>query len=161
MRTNTQTAMRTEPLAWIARAAMAVLMLVVGFMPMHAGAQTKYTVAVRSSDTNLGSVELSPIGGIYDEGATVSVIATPKSGYHLQQWDNVNNSLGEATVVYAANYPEWVYVITVDKNYDIRAKFTDVAPAAQTYTITTVVEPDGAGTVTGGGSGLSGNVTLT
>lgn len=161
MRTNTQTAMRTEPLAWIARAAMAVLMLVVGFMPMHAAAQTKYTVNYRSSDLGWGTVEIDPPGGIYDEGATVSVIATPKSGYYLLQWDNISNGLGEPTVVYAANYPELVYVFTVDKNYDIRAKFTDVKPAAQTYTITTVVEPDGAGAVTGGGSGLSGNVTLT
>ncbi len=46
---------------------------------------TTYTVSVSSVNTSMGTVSG---GGTYEEGATATVTATPKSGYKFTKWSN-------------------------------------------------------------------------
>ena len=46
---------------------------------------TTYTVSVSSANTSMGTVSG---GGTYEEGATATVTATPKSGYKFTKWSN-------------------------------------------------------------------------
>lgn len=46
---------------------------------------TKYTVSVSSANSSMGTVSG---GGTYEEGATATVTATPKSGYKFTKWSN-------------------------------------------------------------------------
>ena len=50
---------------------------------------TTYTVSVSSSNTSMGTVSG---GGTYEEGATATVTATPKSGYKFTRWSNGNTT---------------------------------------------------------------------
>lgn len=46
---------------------------------------TTYTISVSSANTSMGTVSG---GGTYEEGATATVTATPKSGYKFTRWSN-------------------------------------------------------------------------
>ena len=46
---------------------------------------TKYSISVLSNNTSMGSVSG---GGEYEEGATATVTATPKSGYKFTKWSD-------------------------------------------------------------------------
>ena len=46
---------------------------------------TTYTVSVSSANTSMGTVSG---GGTYEEGATATVTASPKSGYKFTKWSN-------------------------------------------------------------------------
>ena len=50
---------------------------------------TNYTVSVSSANTSMGTVSG---GGTYEEGATATVTASPKSGYKFTRWSNGNTT---------------------------------------------------------------------
>ena len=50
---------------------------------------TTYIVSVSSNNTSMGTVSG---GGTYEEGATATVTATPKSGYKFTRWSNGNTT---------------------------------------------------------------------
>ena len=89
-----------------------------------------YNVTVTSSDETKGTVEG---GGKYQEGASVTLKATPKEGYKFVKWSDGKT----------AN----PYTFTATKDVTLKATFEEI-----TYTITTRVSPTNGGTVTGGGS---------
>lgn len=109
---------------------------------------TQYTISTSVSPSNSGSVSG---GGTYDSGATVTLTATASSGYRFSSW-----STGETT-------PTITFVAT--SNLSITAYFEEDSqpPTPETYyTISTIASPTDGGTVSGGGSYVSGtSVTLT
>ena len=68
---------------------------------------TQYTLTVVSNNNAWGTVSG---GGTYDEGTTVTLTATPASGYHFVQWNDGNTS-ATRTVTVSANA---TYVATFD-----------------------------------------------
>ncbi|MBQ4390806.1 MAG: leucine-rich repeat protein [Paludibacteraceae bacterium] len=102
----------------------------------------QYTLTVSSNNTNYGTVTG---GGTYNHGATATLKATAKTGYHFVKWsDNNTNASRSITVTAAATYT---------------ATF-----AINTYTITATSANTSMGTVTGGGTynyGASATLTAT
>jgi len=99
---------------------------------------------------------VSPIGGgvtgpekgshTYDEETEVVISATPAAGYQFIKWTgDVTGSANPTT-------------LTVDSDKTVTANFQAVTAvaAAETYTLTTAVDPANSGTVTGGGTYGSG-----
>lgn len=104
-----------------------------------------YTVTTAVDPAGSGTVAGA---GTYDDGTSVTVAATPSSGYKFIAWnvDGVEVSTSAS------------YTFTVSGNTTITAVFA-VIPQ---YTIKTEIDPSGAGTVTGGGTYAEGtSVTLT
>ena len=102
-----------------------------------------YTVTVVSANSNMGTVSG---GGTYNEGASVTITATPNSGYRFVRWQD-NNTQNPRTV-------------TVTSNATYTAYF-EVIPPTQ-YTITVNSNNSSWGTVSGGGTYNSGaTATLT
>ncbi len=101
-----------------------------------------YKLTVTSNNTNYGTVTG---GGTYNHGATATLKATAKTGYHFVKWsDNNTNASRSVTVTAAATYT---------------ATF-----AINTYTITATSANTSMGTVTGGGTynyGASATLTAT
>lgn len=83
-----------------------------------------------------GSVAASPTptNGTYVEGTVVTLTATASSGYRFAGWT------GDVPSANASSNP---VQITMDANKTVQATFE----AIPTYTLTTVVEPAGAGTI--------------
>ena len=110
-------------------------------------APTQYTIAVNANNNAWGSVSG---GGIYDEGATCTLRATPASGYLFESWKK------NGAVVSTSS----TYSFTVTESASYTAYFAET-PVTY-YTITTNVTPEGAGTISGGGSYPEGaTATLT
>jgi len=102
----------------------------------------RYTLTTHVQPVGGGSV--SPPGGTYDNGTTIDVVALPASGYYFSGWS------GDASGTSAH------ISLTMNSNKDITANFTSIPP---TYTLTTHVDPEGAGTVSPpGGTFPSGTV---
>ena len=95
----------------------------------------KYNLTTNVSPTGGGSV--SPSGGSYDAGVTVTISATANSGYAFDYWSGSASGNNTTTTV------------VMDAHKSVTAHFV---PVAQTYTLTTNVSPSGAGSVspTGG-----------
>ncbi|MCQ2384567.1 MAG: hypothetical protein MJZ96_06790 [Paludibacteraceae bacterium] len=53
------------------------------------GTAKKYTLSVTSANTAQGTVSG---GGTYNEGASATITATPKSGYQFDKWSDGNTS---------------------------------------------------------------------
>ena len=102
----------------------------------------EYTIQVYASPEDGGTVSG---GGNYHYGETATLTATPNSGYEFAGWsDGITDNPREVTVTCAAYYV---------------AIFSEVG--SNYYTVTTYVNPEGAGTVTGGGTYEEGtSVTL-
>lgn len=81
-----------------------------------------------------GSGSVTPPSGTYNEGTSVNVVATPTPGsdYSFSHWSGDASGTNDHIV------------ITMDDDKDITAHFTAAPP---TYTLTTHVDPSGAGTV--------------
>ena len=94
------------------------------------GTVTTYTLSASSSPSAGGSV--SPQGGSYAAGSTVTVTATPASGYQFTGWSG------------AASGTSNPVTITMDGNKTLTANFAQVSNP-QTYTLTTTVS--GSGTI--------------
>ncbi|MCQ2293514.1 MAG: hypothetical protein MJZ54_05725 [Bacteroidaceae bacterium] len=102
-----------------------------------------YTVTVSSNNTTMGTVSG---GGTYEEGKTVTVTATPKSGYRFVKWSDGTT----------AN----PYTFKATKDVTLTATFEKIPPT--TYTITVKSSNTTMGTVSGGGTYEEGKtVTLT
>jgi len=94
----------------------------------------KYNLTTNVSPTEGGSV--SPSGGSYDPGVTVTIAATANSGYVFDYWSGSASGTSPTTT------------IVMDAHKSVTANFT---PQAQTYTLTTSVSPSGAGSVSPSG----------
>ena len=107
-----------------------------------------YTISVSANPTNGGTVTG---GGIYEEGQSCTVSATPNANYTFTNWTENGN-------VVSTNAS---YTFEVTDNRNLVANFTYVP---QNYTINVSAQPTIGGTVTGGGSyqeGQSCTVTAT
>ena len=104
---------------------------------------TQYTLTVASNNTAWGTVSG---GGTYNAGATVTLTATPASGYRFVSWQD-GSTQNPRTVTVTANA---TYIATFE-----------AIPPTQ-YTLTVVSNNAAWGTVTGGGTYNAGaTVTLT
>jgi hypothetical protein len=104
------------------------------------------TVAVQPSPANAGSVAG---GGTFTAGSSVTVTATPNSGYTFANW--TSNGIIQSTT------PAYTFALTT--NCALVANFT-VNPGS--FTVATLIDPTNAGSVTGGGTFVSGSfVTVT
>ena len=102
-----------------------------------------YTITATSSNTTMGTVSG---GGTYEEGKTVTLTATPKSGYRFVKWSDGST----------AN----PYTFKATKDVTLTATFEKIPPT--TYTITVTSANTTMGTVSGGGTYEEGKtVTLT
>ena len=99
-----------------------------------------YVLTVSSANTNMGTVTG---GGTYDYNKSVTITATPKTGYHFVKWSDGNtNASRSVTVTAAATYT---------------ATF-----AINTYALTVTSANTNMGTVTGGGTyDYNKSVTIT
>ncbi len=96
----------------------------------------QYTITVNANNNSWGTVTG---GGTYNAGATCTLTATPASGYQFQSWKK-NGSVVSTDAT---------YTFTVNESATYTAYFGE---PLQYYTVTTAVNPDGAGYVTGGGT---------
>jgi hypothetical protein len=103
-----------------------------------------YTVATQSSPTDAGSVTGA---GDYTPNTAQTVTATANAGYTFNNWTEDGIILSTA--------PNFSFILTGD--LDLVANFT-ANPVF--YTVTTQGSPDNAGSVTDGGSYLSGTSLL-
>lgn len=106
-----------------------------GVVRVRSGNVTKYTLTLIVAQ---GKGTISG-GGDYEYGATPEIKAVPDAGYSFQRWSD-NNTSATRTVT-----------ITADKT--LSAYFT-----IKQYTVTLAVSPEGAGTVSGGGTKDVGTV---
>lgn len=110
-------------------------------------AVTQYTITANANNDAWGTVTG---GGTYNAGATCTLTATPASGYQFQSWKK------NGTVV-STNAS---YSFTVNEDATYTAYFGEAA--VNYYTVTTAVNPEGAGSVSGGGTFQEGSsITLT
>ena len=100
------------------------------FTAIFAANSTTYTVTADVNDPSMGSVSG---GGEYSEGETVTLIATPKEGYHFVKWSDENTDNPRT--------------ITVTGETNLTAIF-----AINTYTVTATTDDASKGSVTGGGT---------
>ncbi len=96
-----------------------------------------YEITVRANDTLWGNVTG---GGIYTEDEICTITATPNDGYEFLKWTKNN--------LVVSTRPTYNFKVTEDAAYT--AVFGETAVA--NYTITTDVNPFGAGVVEGGGT---------
>ena len=99
---------------------------------------TKYTITATCNNSAYGSVSG---GGLYEDKETVTLAATPNSGYVFENWTNGGN------VVSTSN----PYVFTVSSDATLTANFK-----AATYNISTNTAGVGSGTTQGDGSYTAG-----
>ena len=97
-----------------------------------------YTITVLSSNQSHGTASG---GGTYQEGATVTISATPASGYEFKNWNDGNTSNPRT--------------ITVTENKTYIANFQEIS-SVNTYTITVLSSNESYGTVSGSGSYTEG-----
>ncbi len=92
-----------------------------------------YTIEVSANPSNGGTVTGN---GIFDEGQSCTVNATPNTGYNFINWTENDEQVST----------DREYTFDVIGNRDLVANFT-----GQPCTITATVEPEGSGTITGTG----------
>jgi len=91
-----------------------------------------YNLVTNINPSGGGSISLNPSGGTYNEGTIVTVTVSPASGYQFDHWS------GDASGTSAS------IDITMDSNNSVTAHFAEVV---QIYTLSTSVDPAGAGSV--------------
>lgn len=101
---------------------------------------TSFTVSVSTEDTSKGSVSG---GGTYNDGSSVTVVATPNRGYTFVRW-----TIGGETASNSSSY-----TFTVNKSISLYAEFT----AREDYVIITASH-NGNGSVAISVNGYSGQV---
>ena len=113
-----------------------------------------YVYTLTAGNDGHGSVTLSPAGGSYNNGTTVTLTPVPNTGFKFSNWSGDNalqlTDLGNGS-----------YTILMNGNKTVSANF---AAKAQ-YALTTAVSPEGTGSITlnpSGGTYYEGDVvTLT
>lgn len=103
-----------------------------------------YTLSAAVSPSGSGSVGGA---GSYQEGASVTVSASPASGYQFSSWSGYISGTGNPKTF---TMPA--------QNVTITANFTLAPPPS--YTLSTSVSPSASGIVTGGGSYQAGDSVL-
>lgn len=105
-----------------------------------------YTVEVEASPAEGGTVTGS---GYYDEGASVSVTAAPKSGYQFVGWLESGDTVSTNTT----------YQFNINGNRALTAMFKADTPISKpTYTISVSANPAEYGSIVGGGSYQEGDL---
>lgn len=95
-----------------------------------------------------GSISLSPPGGTYESGTTVTATANPGDGWHFDHWDVTT------TAVYTEATSR---TVTMDSDKTVTAYFEE-DPPPPTYVVTINTDPsEGAKTVTGAGEYQEGD----
>ena len=95
-----------------------------------------YALTVQSDDEDMGTV--SNTTGVYDCGSSVTMTATPKTGYHFKQWTKGGANVGTNPSLTITISEAATYTATFEPNQ---------------YTITTETNGgNGTGSVTGGGT---------
>jgi hypothetical protein len=97
---------------------------------------TQYTLTTYVMPPTAGTVTLNPPGGIYDAGTVVTLTASPMANYTFSSWTGLG--LGDTSTGNVAS-------IHMNNNKYVEAHFN---PLATQYTLTTLVTPIGAGTLT-------------
>ena len=90
-----------------------------------------YVYTLTAGNDGHGSVTLSPAGGSYNNGTTVTLTPVPDTGYEFHDWSG-DNSL---EIINTAG----IYTIVVNGNKTVYANFS----AIPQYTLTTAVTPCG------------------
>ena len=108
----------------------------IGTVNITSGGSTQYTINVSANPNNAGTVTG---GGIYNQGQSCTVTATPNSDYTFTNWTENGNVISTN-----ANY-----TFTVTGNRTLVANFQ---AQTQNYNISVSASPREGGTVTGGGS---------
>lgn len=103
--------------------------------------QTQYTLTVTTS----GNGSVSPAGGTYDAGTTVTLSATPASGWTFSGWSG--DVSGTANTIQ----------VTMNANKTVRATFTESSTARYTLSVST----SGNGSVSPGGGSYDAGSTVT
>lgn len=113
------------------------------FYPTGGGAPA-YSLTVKRNDTSYGSVSG---GGTYSQGASVTISATPKSGYVFSHWTTSWSSTSVFSNPYTFTMP--------GSNSEATAYFK----SAPTYAVSTSASPSAGGTLTveGGPSKTQGS----
>jgi uncharacterized repeat protein (TIGR02543 family) len=103
---------------------------------------TKYTLTASTSGS--GTVSLSPTGGSYASGTSVTVTATPSSGYQFTGWSgDVSGTTNPVT-------------IQISRNTSVVASFSQI-----TYALSVTKSGSGSGTITASPAGISCGSTCT
>jgi len=113
-----------------------ILALVLSLSLLVTGCPTTQTYILATDVSPAGAGSVSPSGGNYDAGVTVTLTATPASGYTFDYWSGSASGTSSTTTV------------VMNAHRSVTAHFT---PLAQTYTLTTDVSPAGAGSVSPSG----------
>ena len=107
-----------------------------------ADAPTTYTVSVRASPTEGGSVTG---GGSYDEGASATVKATANNGCSFVRWTEEDGTTASTDASYT-------FTVEVDRTLTAVFEKDPELPAPTKYIVTVNASPTEGGSVTGGGS---------
>lgn len=113
---------------------------------------TSYRISVQASPAEGGTVNG---GDTYQSGATVTIAATPNSGYQFKEWQLDGNQISTTAS----------YTFTASADQAFTAVFEKLPdepdpPAPVSYTITISANPSAGGTVSGGGA-FAENSTVT
>ena len=116
----------------------------------------RYTITALANNEEYGTVEG---GGVYVEGAEVTLTPIPFEGYNFVGWEdgyNYSNLFGEFYEEYIYNYQYPRRIIATSD-----ATYTAIFEPIPQYTITVFSSDEEQGTVTGGGTFRSGtNITI-
>ena len=96
-----------------------------------------YTVTLTANPAEGGSVSG---GGTYEYGTTCTVHAVPAEGYAFENWTD------EGDIV--SDNHDYTFMVTSSRT--LKANFRELPP--DEYTVTVSANPEGGGTVTGGGT---------
>ncbi|MCP4541431.1 MAG: hypothetical protein GY832_30240, partial [Chloroflexi bacterium] len=104
-----------------------------------------YTLTITTTGDGTGTVDLDPLGGVYNHNTGVTLTATPAPGSYFGGWT------GD---LLSANNPE---TLVMDEDKAVTATFSTTPPVTYTLTVHTV----GSGTVDpAGGTYISGTVLI-
>jgi uncharacterized repeat protein (TIGR02543 family) len=95
-----------------------------------------YTLTINVNDPSMGTTNPAPGTYAYQEGASATVTATPNSGYKFDHWTLNGETRTENPTT-----------ITMNRDYTLTANFVK-PPSPPTHTLTVVIQPPDAGTVT-------------
>ena len=113
-----------------------------------------YTIGVNASPVEYGTVTG---GGDYQEGAPVTITATPNTGYQFKEWQLEGHQISTTASYTFTASADQTFVAIFEKQSD-----TPKPPTPSTYTISVSSSPAAGGSVSGGGSYQGGaSVTVT
>ncbi len=103
-----------------------------GITYSETGSQTQYSLTVNAG--SYGTV--TPSGGTYSEGLTVSLIANPVSGYRVLSWSGTNNDSATSNT----------NTVTMNTNKTVYVEFEEIPGSVTSYQLAATVS-GGNGTV--------------